>query len=161
MHFPFCAPFVLVFSFIFYFRRKLLPLFVAQKWMQVTMTSDSKKLLSVPEYERKHFFRNVAIGVVLVMVFFSLPKLCVGHGAHDHDHDHHHHEEPASFKWSQAANERYQAPDHHGHAHAHADSHAHAHSHNKVEPGKDNGIARMSAEPQLQWSHLIKPFRAI
>lgn len=87
--------------------------------------------------------RNIALGVIVLLVFMSLPGLCRSHQGH-----HHHDDEPASFKWSRQANEDFDtdavapAPgvkcnhghdhdhhDHHGHDHQHGHDHHHAHEH--------------------------------
>ncbi|XP_044751507.1 protein catecholamines up [Coccinella septempunctata] len=48
--------------------------------------------------------RRLSIFAVFILLFAS----CSSHGhSHDVHHDHHHNEEPASFKYSKAANEKY------------------------------------------------------
>lgn len=76
-----------------------------------------------------NFFRNVALGMVVLIVFLSLPNLCTGHDHHGHSHD-----QPASFKYSREANEHFlkeQEQHHHHdeHLHHHEDSHDHHHDH--------------------------------
>lgn len=108
-----------------------------------------KKVNNIGDYEKSDLLRNLAIGVAILIVFFSLPSFCTGDCGHAHDHmhaddphhvHHHHHddliEEPASFKWSKAANEGLDsAEDHsasheHGHHHhPHAQDHTHHHHH--------------------------------
>lgn len=54
------------------------------------------------------------------VVFILLFTFCSPHGhSHDGEHDHHHHnEEPASFKYSRAANEKFRKPEEHLHSHS-------------------------------------------
>lgn len=68
------------------------------------------------------FIRNVAIGLILLMVFLTLPSICAGHGSHGHNHDGghghshnghgHSHEQHVdakpSFKYSREVNEQYE-----------------------------------------------------
>lgn len=82
----------------------------------------SQKPISVNQSTHQ-LWRNIAIGIIVVIVFLSLPNYCsgdCGHDHHGHGHDHHHHE-PASFKWSQQANEHHheesENADHHHHHH--------------------------------------------
>lgn len=84
----------------------------------------------------KRLLRNAAIALIVLIVFFCFPNLVTGDCGHDHGDGHHHHhhhhqhehiEEPASFKWSRAANE--EVPHEHEHEH-------HAEETNKVVPGK-------------------------
>lgn len=121
---------------------------------------EKTKLKNVSDHETNQFWRMVAIGAIILIVFLSLPPLCSAHSHdspdhhhhhdHDHDHDHghhHHHEEPASFKWSKQANVVYEEEegvhshndhhhDHHDHHHHH-DEHAHTHEQKpKNVPGK-------------------------
>ena len=68
--------------------------------------------------------------VYVFSAIFVLGFLCTvifGHG-HGHGHSHEHHDEPASFKYSQQANEPGH-DDHHGHAHDHGHAHGHGHGH--------------------------------
>lgn len=83
----------------------------------------------------KRLLRNAAIALIVVIVFFCFPNLVTGDCGHDHGDGHHHHhhhhehdhiEEPASFKWSRAANEKVS----HEHEHEH-----HTEETNKVAPG--------------------------
>lgn len=92
----------------------------------------SQKPISVNQ-STQQFWRNIAIGIILVIVFLSLPNYCSGDCGHDHhghgcDHDHHHHvNEPASFKWSQQANE-------HHHEESGNTGHQHDHDHHHKTP---------------------------
>lgn len=90
----------------------------------------SQKPISVNQ-STQQLWRTVAIGIIVAIVFLSLPNYCsgdCGHDHHGHEHDHHHHvNEPASFKWSQQANEHHHHEesgntDHHHH---HDDHHHH------------------------------------
>ncbi|XP_055295595.1 protein catecholamines up [Sitodiplosis mosellana] len=89
-----------------------------------------KNKINVSDHESNQFWRTIAIGACVVIVFLSLPHLVsadCGHSHHGHSHDHHdhhHHEEPASFKWSQQANEAYEDHSHHQHHH---EEHSHSH----------------------------------
>lgn len=70
--------------------------------------------------------RNVAIALILLIVFFCFPNFVSGDCGHDHSHDNGHHhehiEEPANFKWTREANE--------GHSHSHHEpEHEHEHHH--------------------------------
>lgn len=109
---------------------------------------EKTKLKNVSDHETNQFWRMVAIGAIILIVFLSLPPLCSAHSHdspdhhhhhdHDHDHDHghhHHHEEPASFKWSKQANVVYEEEEgvhsHHDHHHDHNDHHDHDHHHDE------------------------------
>lgn len=110
---------------------------------------EKTKLKNVSDHETNQFWRMVAIGAIILILFLSLPPLCSAdcghshdspdhhHHHHDHDHDHghhHHHEEPASFKWSKQANEVYEEEEvhsHHDHHHDHHDHHDHDHHHDE------------------------------
>lgn len=92
----------------------------------------NKLPVNVNDAKRKTFFRNLAVVIIVFVVFFTLPSLCGAH-EHDHDHDHHghSHDQPASFKYSKQANEqllREEHHDHHGHDHVHG-HHDHGHDH--------------------------------
>lgn len=85
----------------------------------------------------------VAVGLIIFIVFMSLPGFCSGqhhhHDHHDHDHDDHVHENP-SFKYSKQANQMEEehhhhhghGHDHHGHGHDH---HGHGHEHRNLDQG--------------------------
>lgn len=79
--------------------------------------------IRVDDHKRSTFFRNVAIGIILLMVFLTLPNLCGAHDEHGHSHD-----EPPSFKYSRQANEEFLKQEEHHH-HDHDDHHGHAHGH--------------------------------
>ncbi|XP_055712632.1 protein catecholamines up [Phlebotomus papatasi] len=64
------------------------------------------------ESPRRSYRRIIAICLIVIVIFFTLPTLC---GAHGHDHDH---EEP-SFKYSREANEPPSHQHHHDHHHDH------------------------------------------
>lgn len=82
----------------------------------------SQKPISINKSTHQ-LWRNVAIGIIVVIVFLSLPNYCSG----DCEHDHHHHvNEPASFKWSQQANE---------HHHEESENFGHHHHHHKTLKG--------------------------
>lgn len=69
----------------------------------------SRKPISVNQ-STQQLWRTVAIGFIVLIVFLSLPNYCsgdCGHDHHGHHHHGHHHHEPASFKWSQQANEHH------------------------------------------------------
>lgn len=95
------------------------------------MIRENSKLNRVSDHETNQMLRCVCIGIITLILFLSLPQMCSscnghghhGHDHHHHDHDDHHHNEPASFKWSRAANEQ---PDSHHH---HVDDHNHHHGH--------------------------------
>lgn len=104
-----------------------------------------KKLNIVNDYQKSNILRNLAIGIVILIVFLSLPGFCVGDCGHSHNnhvndpHHHHHHddyvEEPASYKWSKQANEGVNSAEdssashEHDHHHHHEDEHIHHHDH--------------------------------
>lgn len=48
------------------------------------------KSKTVSDHETNQFWRYLAIGAIVLIVFLSLPHFCSGHAhdAHDHDHDH-------------------------------------------------------------------------
>ncbi|KAG4073960.1 hypothetical protein HA402_014165 [Bradysia odoriphaga] len=98
----------------------------------------NKPPVNVNDSKRNTFFRNLAIVVIVFVVFFTLPSLCGAHGNH-HGHSH---DEPASFKYSKQANEELIKDEHHhdhGHGHSHGhdghshDSHDHSHGHKHAE----------------------------
>ncbi len=95
--------------------------------------------VNVNDAKSKTFFRNLAIGIIVLLVFFTLPNLCGAHG--NHDHHGHSHDEPASFKYSKQANEEllreehdhHHDHDHHGHVHSHGGhDHSHGHQHGEA-----------------------------
>lgn len=93
---------------------------------------DKQKIKNLSDHESNAFWRSIAIGAIILIVFLSLPHLCSAcdghdHHHHGHDHHHHHHEEPASFKWSKQANEAYE--DHQHHHHHHHGEHDHSQNH--------------------------------
>lgn len=110
---------------------------------------NKKKINNVADYEKNIVLRNLAIGIAILIVFLSLPGFCTGDCGHSHDnhqahdpHHHHHHdgyvEEPASYKWSRAANEALDSSEsnsashehqHNDHGHDHHDAHDHIHHH--------------------------------
>lgn len=100
------------------------------------------KEIRVDDHKNNTFLRNVAIGVILLLVFLTLPNLCGAHGDHGHSHD-----EPAGFKYSREANEQFlkEQHDHHAahHGHAHGghghDDHHHGHAHHETKT-KDLGM---------------------
>lgn len=89
------------------------------------------------------FLRNIALGLIVCIVFLTLPSLC---GAHSHDGSDHHghsHDEPPSFKYSRQANEEilkktahagHGHDDHHNHD-AHHQDHKHKDDRKPVELG--------------------------
>lgn len=101
----------------------------------------NKLPVNVNDVQRKTFFRNLAIVIIVFVVFFTLPNLCGAHG--DHDHHGHSHDEPASFKYSKQANEELLKEEHHhthddhhghhheGHDHSHGGHHGHQHAETK------------------------------
>lgn len=95
--------------------------------------------VNVNDAKRKTFFRNLALAIIVFLVFFTLPNLCGAHGSHQHDHHGHSHDEPASFKYSRQANEeilKKEEHHHHGHHHHHHDDDGHGHAHGH---GNDHG----------------------
>lgn len=100
------------------------------------MGTKEKTAKNVADHETSNLLRSLAIGVIILIVFLSLPNFCTGH-SHDHDDHHHHHEhdnEPASFKWSRQANEGFEERvQHEPHSHGH-DHHHHAHESHTHEP---------------------------
>lgn len=80
------------------------------------------------------FLRNIALGLIVCLVFLTMPRLC---GAHSHDNSDHHghsHDIPPSYKYSRQANEdilkkEAAAHNHHGHAHAGHDHDNAQHNH--------------------------------
>lgn len=60
----------------------------------------------------KQFFRNVALGAIILIVFLSLPEFCTGH-------THMHSDENPAFKYTRQANE---LPEH---EHEHHSDHHH------------------------------------
>lgn len=114
-----------------------------------------KPPVNVNDHKRKTFFRNLAVVIIVVLVFFTLPSLCGAHGDHDHSHD-----EPASFKYSRQANEKilreehhhnhhdhYHESSHHGH-HDHGHEH-HEHSHGHHHHHYEESVNKKSAEIPL------------
>lgn len=95
--------------------------------------NEKTKLNKVSDHETNQFWRTIAIGAIVVIVFLSLPHLCSADCGHSHDHHdhehHHHHQEPASFKWSKQANEAHEVNSHHHTEHLHGHDH-HSHDHN-------------------------------
>ncbi|KAJ6648364.1 Protein catecholamines up [Pseudolycoriella hygida] len=92
---------------------------------------DTRIPVNVKDVETKTFFRNLAIVIIVFVVFFTLPSLCGAHGSQHHGHSH---DEPASFKYSRQANEEHHHSHHdhddHGHVHSHGHGgHDHVHSH--------------------------------
>lgn len=51
--------------------------------------SGKNKIKNVSDPETNEFWRYLAIGAIVLIVFLSLPHFCSGQ-AHDHDHDHDH-----------------------------------------------------------------------
>ncbi|XP_060584765.1 zinc transporter Slc39a7-like [Ruditapes philippinarum] len=102
---------------------------------------------STKMFSTKHFTLTV---FTLTTLFISLNFIsiaeCHGHG-HDHDHGHSH-DEPASFKYSQQANE---PPADHGHAHSHG-GHGHTHGDHGHAHG-DHGHAHSHGGEQHAHSH--------
>lgn len=102
----------------------------------------NNKIKNVSDHNSTQFWRSVAIGAIILIMFLSLPHLCAAdcsHSHHPHDHDHHHHKEPASFKWSKEANDVHEDHQHnnhdhqhhhHGEDHLHGDEH-HPHTHHE------------------------------
>ncbi|XP_058453800.1 protein catecholamines up-like [Malaya genurostris] len=104
--------------------------------------------------ESKSFRVHVALGLLLLMLWMSLPTLCDAHGHfddHDHDlhhhhhHHHHGHDENPSFKYSRQANEVYREENsdhdhHHGHSHNHIDDHAKGHTHHQHDDARRKNI---------------------
>lgn len=85
-----------------------------------------KALLDKDKLEDHSYKRYLAIGLIVLIVFLSLPNFC---GAHEHSDD------SPSFKYSKQANEQFEDNlVHHNH-----DSHGHAHEH-----GKDCGHGHAS-----------------
>lgn len=83
------------------------------------------------------FLRNIALGLIVCIVFLTLPSLC---GAHSHDgsdhHGHSHDDVPPSFKYSRQANEdilKKAAHYHHDHAHAGHGHGDHKHNHDGLQ----------------------------
>lgn len=67
--------------------------------------------------------KNVAIGLLVFILFLTLPILCGGHQGHGHG-------QKASFKYSKEANENFQNQDLHSHPdHDHDHHHEHDHHH--------------------------------
>ncbi|XP_031623211.1 protein catecholamines up [Contarinia nasturtii] len=115
--------------------------------------SDKHKIKNVSDHKPNTFWRSVAIGAIILIVFLSFPHLCSAHSHddhhhhHHHDHDHHHHEEPPSFKWSQEANAAYE--DHHHHHHHGEHDHTHNHVHTeKATKSPENDMVSL-------WTHAI------
>ncbi|GAB0087136.1 Protein catecholamines up [Sergentomyia squamirostris] len=78
------------------------------------------------EIPQKSYKRAIALCLIVIVLFFTLPTLCGAHGDHDHDHESH---EPPSFKYSREANE--EAHHHHEHHHHH---HHEGHAEKAAEP---------------------------
>lgn len=89
------------------------------------------------------FLRNVALGLILCLVFLSLPSLCGGHSHDGSDHHGHSHDEPASFKYSRQANEEIlkKKDAHTGHGHENDHHHQqHNHDHHQEHKHKQDKI---------------------
>lgn len=88
-----------------------------------------KTLSDKDRMENHSYKRYLAIGLIVLIVFLSLPNFC---GAHEHSDD------SPSFKYSKQANEHFEDnlvhqnhDNSHGHAHEHGKgcNHGHAHEH--------------------------------
>lgn len=89
---------------------------------QDSISNDNKR--------QRRFRRNVAILLIVVVSFLTLPTLCGSHSHDEHDHDHHHNENP-SFKYSRHANENLPPVNqhhHHEHVHEHHEHKGHHHT---------------------------------
>lgn len=113
-----------------------------------------KAPVNVNDAKKTKFFRNLAVAVIVLVVFFTLPSLCGAHGNH-HGHSH---DEPASFKYSKQANEEILNAEHHHdhdhHEHGHHDhDHHHGHGHEHG-PGcnhnHDHGHAHSQGHKQAE-----------
>lgn len=106
------------------------------------------------------FLRNIALGLIVCIVFLTLPSLCGGHSHDGADHHGHSHDEPPSFKYSRQANEdvlKKAAHSHHDHAHAgheHHDEHQHD-AHHQDHKHKDEKKPVDLGNVLLIFSHLI------
>ncbi|KAG8034527.1 hypothetical protein G9C98_007603 [Cotesia typhae] len=81
-------------------------------------------------WSRSSFWAKVALGLFVFIILMDFPLMCQGHDGHDHHHHHHDHDhhEPASFKYSQAANSNFKPPPVHDYHHEHHhDDHGHKH----------------------------------
>jgi len=106
--------------------------------------------------QRNNLLKYVAIGVICVIVFLTLPSV-VAHGDHGHDHDHHHHHDNPSFKYSKQANEEVHHHHHHGHDHDHDHDHDHGHHHGHDHHHEHHHEAPKKAEQDTFsiWLHSI------
>lgn len=99
---------------------------------------EDKQQNGITDRKFSTLLRNIAIAVIVLLVFLSLPGFCRSHQGHGHD------EEPASFKWSREANQAFDSHaevadpprpgvkcnhghDHHEHGHHDHDHHGHQH----------------------------------
>lgn len=108
--------------------------------------SGKEKLKKVSDHESNQFWRTIAIGAIVVIVFLSLPHLCSADCGHSHDH---HHDEPASFKWTKQANEGYE-DHHHHHEHSHGHGYGHDHGHGHHSHGVHKKNAPKNAQSKLK-----------
>lgn len=82
-----------------------------------------KTLSDKDKMENHSYKRYLAIGLIVLIVFLSLPNFC---GAHGHSDD------SPSFKYSKQANEQFEdnlVHHSHGHAHEHGKDCGHGHAH--------------------------------
>lgn len=121
---------------------------------------------------QKSYKKYVAIGLLVFILFLTLPSLCGGHQGHGHG-------QKASFKYSKEANENFQNQvvhshddhdhdhhHHHEHDHHHDNGHGHhTHEHDHVncdhlhEAHHSPPQAKQAVEPQGNFHKILKFFK--
>lgn len=99
-----------------------------------------KTLSDKDKLEDHSYKRYLAIGLIVLIVFLSLPNFC---GAHEHSDD------SPSFKYSKQANEQFEENLVH---HSDKNSHGHAHEH-----GKDCGHGHVHGHHERHHDHEEEP----
>lgn len=106
-----------------------------------------KTLSDKDKMENHSYKRYLAIGLIVLIVFLSLPNFC---GAHEHSDD------SPSFKYSKQANEHFednlvhQSHDNgHGHAHEHGKGCGHSHEPHHHEEEKHHHEHHHEHQPEI------------
>lgn len=116
----------------------------------------NRESISIDKQRQRRFRRHVAILLIVVVSFLSLPTLCNSH-SHDDHHDHHHHDENPSFKYSRQANDDLppvQKQQHHHH-HTHEHQQGHQHTTKKSPLGKFYKFPKFDIFSESDSSYLI------